>query len=243
IANEIDIDKVNFMHNLYTGFFWQRHYDERNYLKINRSAISNSARFHFHFNFNDLRDIYKDYNNNHEDDNFDKMQKIFLALNEFKERTEINYRDYRKVSKYVDDKVDLFSSIEQYLRWVIEKNNDYNKENYGDIKDKYAKLIVERNDLVDTKDQLIKEDFYLNNKDNKDKKDAERINEIKGIIKVIDGKIPNISKEILHLKDETERLEKEYQQENTLNDVVQNIRSWLKENENMVKAIKKIDTE
>ncbi|EHO9610884.1 hypothetical protein U7Q10_004891, partial [Escherichia coli] len=56
-------------------------------------------------------------------------------------------------------------------------------------------------------------------------------------------KIPNISKEILHLKDETERLEKEYQQENTLNDVVQNIRSWLKENENMVKAIKKTDTE
>ncbi|HGC0974525.1 TPA: hypothetical protein ACIX0D_005308, partial [Escherichia coli] len=61
--------------------------------------------------------------------------------------------------------------------------------------------------------------------------------------KVIDGKIPNISKVILHLKDETERLEKEYQQENTLNDVVQNIRSWLKENENMVKAIKKTDTE
>ena len=243
IANEIDIDKVNFMHNLYTGFFWQRPYDERNYLKINRSAISNSARFHFHFNFNDLRDIYKDYNNNHEDDNFDKMQKIFLALNEFKERTEINYRDYRNVSKYVDDKVDLFSSIEQYLRWIIEKNNDYNKENYGDIKDKYAKLMVERNDLVDTKDQLIKEVFYLNNKDNKDKKDAERINEIKGIIKVIDGKIPNISKEILHLKDKTERLEKEYEQENTLNDVVQNIRSWLKENQNMVKAIKKIDTE
>lgn len=243
IANEIDIDKVNFMHNLYTGFFWQRPYDERNYLKINRSAISNSARFHFHFNFNDLRDIYKDYNNNHEDDNFDKMQKIFLALNEFKERTEINYRDYRNVSKYVDDKVDLFSSIEQYLRWIIEKNNDYNKENYGDIKDKYAKLMVERNDLVDTKDQLIKEVFYLNNKDNKDKKYADRINEIKGIIKIIDEKVPNISKEILHLKDKTERLEKEYEQENTLNDVVQNIRSWLKENQNMVKAIKKIDTE
>ena len=243
IANEIDIDKVNFMHNLYTGFFWQRPYDERNYLKINRSAISNSARFHFHFNFNDLRDIYKDYNNNHEDDNFDKMQKIFLALNEFKERTEINYRDYRNVSKYVDDKVDLFSSIEQYLRWIIEKNNDYNKENYGDIKDKYAKLMVERNDLVDTKDQLIKEVFYLNNKDNKDKKYADRINEIKGIIKTIDEKVPNISKEILHLKDKTERLEKEYEQENTLNDVVQNIRCWLKENQNMVKAIKKIDTE
>ncbi|HBH9320817.1 TPA: type III effector protein, partial [Escherichia coli] len=126
---------------------------------------------------------------------------------------------------------------------IIEKNNDYNKENYGDIKDKYAKLMVERNDLVDTKDQLIKEVFYLNNKDNKDKKYADRINEIKGIIKTIDEKVPNISKEILHLKDETERLEKEYEQENTLNDVVQNIRSWLKENQNMVKAIKKIDTE
>ncbi|HEI3867805.1 TPA: hypothetical protein SI574_004650, partial [Escherichia coli] len=60
---------------------------------------------------------------------------------------------------------------------------------------------------------------------------------------IIDGKIPNISKEILYLKDETERLEKEYQQENTLNDVVQNIRRWLKENQNMVKAIKKTDTE
>ncbi|EFA7496754.1 type III effector protein, partial [Escherichia coli] len=114
IANEIDIDKVNFMHNLYTGFFWQFHYNEREYLKINRSGISNSKTFHFHFNFNDLRALYSSYNKNHKNDNlydfdsFDKMQKIFLALNVFKERTEINYRDYRKVSKYVDDKVDLF---------------------------------------------------------------------------------------------------------------------------------------
>ncbi|HBA6895987.1 TPA: hypothetical protein J1W33_005004, partial [Escherichia coli] len=75
-----------------------------------------------------------------------------------------------------------------------------------------------------------------------DKKDVARINEIKEILKTIDGKLPNISDEILNLKDETERLEEEYQQENTLNDVVQNIRRWLKENENMVKAIKKIDT-
>lgn len=89
------------------------------------------------------------------DDNingFDKMQKIFLALNEFKKRTVINYRDYRKVSKYVDDKVDLFSGIERYLLGVIEKNNSYNKENYGDKKDKYGKLIVEIKYLVGTKD-------------------------------------------------------------------------------------------
>lgn len=248
IANEIDIDKVNFMHNLYTGFFWQFHYNEREYLKINRSGISNSKTFHFHFNFNDLRALYSSYDKNHKNDNFydfdsfDKMQKIFLALNEFKERTEINYRDYRKVSKYVDDKVDLFSDIERYLLGVIEKNNSYNEENYGNKKDKYAKLIYERNYLVATKDQLINESFELNNKDNKDKKEVARINEIKEILKTIDGKLPNISDEILHLKDETERLEEEYQQENTLNDVVQNIRRWLKENENMVKAIKKIDT-
>lgn len=249
IANEIDIDKVNFMHNLYTGFFWQFHYNEREYLKINRSGISNSKTFHFHFNFNDLRALYSSYDKNHKNDNFydfdsfDEMQKIFLALNEFKERTVINYRDYREVSKYIIDKIDLFSSIEQYLQTVIEKNNSYNNENYGDKKGKYAKLIVERSDLVNTKDQLIKEDFCLNNKKNKDKKDADRINEIKGIIKIIDGETPNMSKEILHLKNETERLEKEYQQENTLNDVVQNIRRWLKENQNMVKAIKKTDTE
>ncbi|ELR8815603.1 TPA: type III effector protein [Escherichia coli] len=248
IANEIDIEKVNFMHNLYTGFFWQFHYNEREYLKINRSGISNSKTFHFHFNFNDLRALYSSYNKNHKNDNlydfdsFDKMQKIFLALNVFKERTEINYRDYRKVSKYVDDKVDLFSGIERYLLGVIEKNNSYNEENYGNKKDKYAKLIYERNYLVATKDQLINESFELNNKDNKDKKDVARINEINEILKTIDGKLPNISDEILHLKDETERLEEEYQQENTLNDVVQNIRRWLKENENMVKAIKKIDT-
>ncbi|KAE9683879.1 type III effector protein [Escherichia coli] len=248
IANKIDLDKVNFMHELYTGFFWQFHYNEREYLKINRSGISNSKTFHFHFNFNDLRALYSSYNKNHKNDNlydfdsFDKMQKIFLALNVFKERTEINYRDYRKVSKYVDDKVDLFSGIERYLLGVIEKNNSYNEENYGNKKDKYAKLIYERNYLVATKDQLINESFELNNKDNKDKKDVARINEIKEILKTIDGKLPNISDEILHLKDETERLEEEYQQENTLNDVVQNIRCWLKENENMVKAIKKIDT-
>ncbi|HCT9294764.1 TPA: type III effector protein [Escherichia coli] len=240
IANEIDIDKVNFMHKLYTGFFWQRPYDQRNYLKINRSAISNSKTFHFHFDFNDLRNIYKEYNKNHKDDSFDKMQKIFLALNEFKERTKINYRDYRKVSKYVDDKVDLFSSIEQYLREVIEKNNSYNKENYTAKKQKEADLFMLRNNLVKTKAKLSEESCMLNKED---KKDAAKIRKINETLNKIDDEIATIDKEIVKLKDETERLEKEYEQENTLNNVVQNIRSWLKENQNMVKAIKKIDTE
>lgn len=240
IANEIDIDKVNFMHKLYTGFFWQRPYDQRNYLKINRSAISNSKTFHFHFDFNDLRNIYKEYNKNHKDDSFDKMQKIFLALNEFKERTKINYRDYRKVSKYVDDKVDLFSGIEQYLREVIEKNNSYNKENYTAKKQKEADLFMLRNNLVKTKAKLSEESCMLNKED---KKDAAKIRKINETLNKIDDEIATIDKEIVKLKDKTERLEKEYEQENTLNDVVQNIRSWLKENQNMVKAIKKIDTE
>ncbi|MBC0547509.1 type III effector protein [Escherichia coli] len=240
IANEIDIDKVNFMHKLYTGFFWQRPYDQHNYLKINRSAISNSKTFHFHFDFNDLRNIYKEYNKNHKDDSFDKMQKIFLALNEFKKRTKINYRDYRKVSKYVDDKVDLFSGIEQYLREVIEKNNSYNKENYTAKKQKEADLFMLRNNLVKTKAKLSEESCMLNKED---KKDAAKIRKINETLNKIDDEIATIDKEIVKLKDETERLEKEYEQENTLNDVVQNIRSWLKENQNMVKAIKKIDTE
>ncbi|HFL9603599.1 TPA: hypothetical protein ACG507_005184, partial [Escherichia coli] len=75
------------------------------------------------------------------------------------------------------------------------------------------------------------------------KKDAAKIRKINETLNKIDDEIATIDKEIVKLKDETERLEKEYEQENTLNDVVQNIRSWLKENQNMVKAIKKIDTE
>ena len=93
------------------------------------------------------------------------MQKIFLALNEFKERTKINYRDYRKVSKYVDDKVDLFSGIEQYLREVIEKNNSYNKENYTAKKQKEADLFMLRNNLVKTKAKLSEESCMLNKED------------------------------------------------------------------------------
>ncbi|EKM0499230.1 hypothetical protein PTT88_004957 [Escherichia coli] len=76
-----------------------------------------------------------------------------------------------------------------------------------------------------------------------DKKEAAIIHENKKTINKIDEEIAIIDKEIVKLKDETERLEKEYEQENTLNDVVQNISRWLKENENMVEAIKRIDTQ
>ncbi|HBI7613620.1 TPA: type III effector protein, partial [Escherichia coli] len=149
------------------------------------------------------------------------------------------YRDYRKVSKYVDDKVDLFSGIERYLLGVIEKNNSYNKENYTAKKQKEADLFMLRNNLLNTKVKLSEDSCMLNKED---KKEAAIIHENKKTINKIDEEIAIIDKEIVKLKDETERLEKEYEQENTLNDVVQNISRWLKENENMVKAIMKIDT-
>lgn len=76
-----------------------------------------------------------------------------------------------------------------------------------------------------------------------DKKDAAKIRKINETLNKIYEEIATIDKEIVKLKDETERLEKQYQQENTLNDVVQNISRWLKENENIVEAIKRIDTQ
>ncbi|MHC9324017.1 type III effector protein, partial [Escherichia coli] len=107
-------------------------------------------------------------------------------------------------------------------------------------KQKEADLFMLRNNLVKTKAKLSEESCMLNKED---KKDAAKIRKINETLNKIDDEIAPLDKEIVKLKDETERLEKEYEQENTLNDVVQNIRSWLKENQNMVKAIKKIDTE
>lgn len=168
-----------------------------------------------------------------------KCKIFFLALNKFKERTKINYRDYREISKYADDEVDLFSGIEQYLRRVIEKNNSYNKENYTVKKQKEAALFMLRNNLVKTKVELSEESGMLNKED---KKDAAKIRKINETLNKIDDEKATIDKEIVKLKDETERLEKEYEQENTLSDVVQNISRWLKENQLMVEAIKKTDT-
>ncbi|EKE4282653.1 type III effector protein, partial [Escherichia coli] len=101
-------------------------------------------------------------------------------------------------------------------------------------------LFMLRNNLLNTKVKLSEDSCMLNKED---KKEAAIIHENKKTINKIDEEIAIIDKEIVKLKDETERLEKEYEQENTLNDVVQNISRWLKENENMVEAIKRIDTQ
>ena len=86
-----------------------------------------------------------------------------------------------------------------------------------ELKEKLDTIKKEKNSLALKKKQLDKksEEFKIISQNEKAIKDNEK-----------------------KLKDEI----KEYEQENTLNDVVQNIRRWLKENENMVKAIKKIDT-
>ncbi|EFH7650280.1 TPA: type III effector protein, partial [Escherichia coli] len=100
-------------------------------------------------------------------------------------------------------------------------------------------LFMLRNNLVKTKVELSEESGMLNKED---KKDAAKIRKINETLNKIDDEKATIDKEIVKLKDETERLEKEYEQENTLNDVVQNISRWLKENQLMVEAIKKTDT-
>lgn len=97
-----------------------------------------------------------------------------------------------------------------------------------------------RDNLVKTKVKLSEDSCMLNKED---KKDAAIIHENKKTINKIDDEIATIDNELVKLMDETERLEKEYEQENTLNDVVQNISRWLKENQNMVEAIKRIDTQ
>ncbi|EHK6138658.1 type III effector protein, partial [Escherichia coli] len=77
----------------------------------------------------------------------------------------------------------------------------------------------------------------LNDNDEKGKVKIE--NDIEKIDKIIE----EIDNKILDLSSETERFKINFQQENRLNDVVQGISRWLKENHLMVEAIKKTDTE
>ncbi|EEC8218270.1 hypothetical protein PQ181_005118, partial [Escherichia coli] len=96
--------------------------------------------------------------------------------------------------------------------------------------------------LSGTRDAQLERKVYFNEKMLNLNDNDEKV-KIENDIKKIDKKIEEIDNAIRDLSSETERFKIKYQQENTLNDVVQNIRTWLKENQNMVKAIKKIDTE
>ncbi|AHA68098.1 Hypothetical protein Asd1617_05271 [Shigella dysenteriae 1617] len=98
--------------------------------------------------------------------------------------------------------------------------------------------------LSGARDAQLERKVYFNEKMIKlnDNDEKEKV-KIENDIKKIDKKIEEIDNAIWDLSSETERFKIKFQQENTLNDVVQSISSWLKENQNMVKAIKKIDTE
>ncbi|EJE3086858.1 type III effector protein, partial [Escherichia coli] len=100
-----------------------------------------------------------------------------------------------------------------------------------------SKLTVERNAQLERKIYFDEKMLELNDNDEKGKVKIE--NDIEKIDKIIE----EIDNKILDLSSETERFKINFQQKNILNDVVQGISRWLKENHLMVEAIKKTDTE
>lgn len=77
IDNEIDVDKVNFMHKIYNNLYWYRRYDENGNEKTYRTANPNDNRFHF--DFADLQVLFFDHEkkNNPKKEIFVEMQKLF----------------------------------------------------------------------------------------------------------------------------------------------------------------------
>ncbi len=100
-----------------------------------------------------------------------------------------------------------------------------------------SKLTVERNAQLERKIYFDEKMLELNDNDEKGKV------KIENDIEKIDIIIEEIDNKILDLSSETERFKINFQQKNILNDVVQGISRWLKENHLMVEAIKKTDTE
>ena len=237
IVNEIDIDKVNFMHKIYNNLYWYRRYDENGNKKTYRSAIPNGNRFHF--DFADLQVLYFDHEkkNNPEKENFLEMQKLFSTVKNFKAEEKINQEKYTEKLADVAREIASFFDIEQYLLGVIDRNGNYITENFTAKMKMLSKLTVERNAQLERKIYFDEKMLELNDNDEKGKVKIE--NDIEKIDKIIE----EIDNKILDLSSETERFKINFQQENTLNDVVQNISRWLKENQNMVEAIKKTDTE
>ncbi|EGK3929378.1 type III effector protein, partial [Escherichia coli] len=130
-----------------------------------------------------------------------------------------------------------FFDIEQYLLGVIDRNNNYINESFTYKLLDLANLSGARNAQLERKIYFDEKMLELNDNDEKGKVKIE--NDIKKIDKIIE----EIDNKILDLSSETERFKINFQQENTLNDVVQGISRWLKENHLMVEAIKKTDTE
>lgn len=237
IANEIDIDKVNFMHNIYNNLDWYRRYDENGKIKTYRSINPNGNRFYF--DFNDLQFLYYDHEkkNGPKVEDFVKMQNFFLMVKNFKAKEKINQEKYIEKPANVAHEIASFFDIEQYLLGVIDRNNNYINESFTYKLLDLANLSGARNAQLERKIYFDEKMLELNDNDEKGKVKIE--NDIKKIDKIIE----EIDNKILDLSSETERFKINFQQENTLNDVVQGISRWLKENHLMVEAIKKTDTE
>ncbi|HEL5458718.1 TPA: type III effector protein [Escherichia coli] len=237
IANEIDIDKVNFMHNIYNNLDCYRHFDENGKIKTYRSINPNGNRFYF--DFNDLQFLYYDHEkkNGPKVEDFVKMQNVFLTVKNFKAEEKINQEKYREKPADVAREIASFFDIEQYLLGVIDRNGNYITENFTAKMKMLSKLTVERNAQLERKIYFDEKMLELNDNDEKGKVKIE--NDIEKIDKIIE----EIDNKILDLSSETERFKINFQQKNILNDVVQGISRWLKENHLMVEAIKKTDTE
>ncbi|EJG7183284.1 type III effector protein [Escherichia coli] len=237
IANEIDIDKVNFMHNIYNNLDWYRRYDENGKIKTYRSINPNGNRFYF--DFNDLQFLYYDHEkkNGPKVEGFVKMQNVFLTVKNFKAEEKINQEKYTEKPADVAREIASFFDIEQYLLGVIDRNGNYITENFTAKMKMLSKLTVERNAQLERKIYFDEKMLELNDNDEKGKVKIE--NDIEKIDKIIE----EIDNKILDLSSETERFKINFQQENRLNDVVQGISRWLKENHLMVEVIKKTDTE
>jgi len=237
IANEIDINKVNFMHNIYNNLDWYRRFDENGKIKTYRSINPNGNRFYF--DFNDLQFLYYDHEkkNGRKVEDFVKMQNVFLTVKSFKAEEKINQEKYTEKLADVAREIASFFDIEQYLLGVIDRNGNYITENFTAKMKMLSKLTVERNAQLERKIYFDEKMLELNDNDEKGKVKIE--NDIEKIDKIIE----EIDNKILDLSSETERFKINFQQENILNDVVQGISRWLKENHLMVEAIKKTDTE
>lgn len=158
-------------------------------------------------------------------------------MKNFKAEEKINQDKYIEKPANVAHEIASFFDIEQYLLGVIDRNNNYINENFTYKLLDLANLFGARNAQLERKIYFDEKMLELNDNDEKGKVKIE--NDIKKIDKIIE----EIDNKILDLSSETERFKINFQQENTLNDVVQGISRWLKENHLMVEAIKKTDTE
>ena len=234
IASEIDTNKVNFMQKIYNNLDWYRRFDENGKIKTYRSINPNGNRFYF--DFNDLQFLYYDHErkNGHKVEDFVKMQNVFLTVKNFKAEEKINQEQYTEKPADVAREIASFFDIEQYLLGVIDDYYNYINEVFTYKMKDLANLSDARNTQLKIKLDLDGKKINLNDND------IEGKGKIQNEIEEIDEEIKKIDEAIRVLNNEIESFKLNYEPGNILNDVITGISRWLKENKNMVEAIKGI---